>query len=533
MRFRHWKGADEPKIEPGKVTNYDPLESDSAEYGREFFLGDLNRYLLNKRMPPSNPILRKFHYSVETWKTAPQLAETFASLLDASGVTTDWVDFATLHMCFTLDHAAAMARCVGNLALQKYRLAYIDACAGLDGALKLQYPEGIWRSAMYKAIALQELGFIQRAKKALEPALRLAPQELEVSVLHQSLALEKKDEPKIDAALLDNIDPLAGEGFAYEKRRKIYPALLRAMEKIYYEEPGPYWPSTSIHELEWYIINEAHRALRTRKCTEAAFLFSTVINVSDRKEFYLLTNRAQVYLWIPASKLHYKAYIDASEAFKLDPTFRTALFFKATALTKLGFIERARQCFRQMRQIDPRDDEVHQLLAQVAGVPDRPLIDEKKLEKYDPQDADESIVEDDGLEQQIDAVRYELQAAMLLQLNDTDAALKLLERAVERRMMPGTLCLRARALLKAGRFLDAFAYAVRAAKTYPTFLEAVELKGQCLAAMGFFTKAHVCLRDVLKCDPKNDDVKQLLGSIKNERDRPTEDPSSIAEIEEE
>jgi hypothetical protein len=52
-----------------------------------------------------------------------------------------------------------------------------------------------------------------------------------------------------------------------------------------------------------YIVNEAHRALRTSNYVDAALLFSAVINVSDRKDFYLLTNRAQAYLRIPVTEL--------------------------------------------------------------------------------------------------------------------------------------------------------------------------------------------------------------------------------------
>lgn len=62
------------------------------------------------------------------------------------------------------------------------------------------------------------------------------------------------------------------------------------------------------------------------------------------------------------------------------------------------------------------------------------------------------------------------------------------------------------------RHLDAYADVVRAAKFDPTCLEAVEVKGQCLAAMGYFTKAHACFREVLKSDPKNDDVRQRVSA---------------------
>ncbi|KAH7710691.1 hypothetical protein AAVH_22027 [Aphelenchoides avenae] len=82
------------------------------------------------------------------------------------------------------------------------------------------------------------------------------------------------------------------------------------------------------------------------------------------------------------------------------------------------------------------------------------------------------------------------------------------------------------------RHLDAYADAVRAAKYDPTCLEAVELKGLCLAAMGYFAKAHACFREVLKSDPRNDDVRQRMGSIKNKRDRIVEDPSLVKEVEE-
>ncbi|KAH7700790.1 hypothetical protein AAVH_32086, partial [Aphelenchoides avenae] len=183
--------SDEPKIDASKVANYDPLESDSPAYGREFFLGDVNRYLLNNRSPPANPRMKKFRYSVKTWKTAPELSETFFRLaMDARG-REDSVELGTLRLCFTLDYVALLNRSVANMAAERFLQSYIDACVCFDAALKLMFPEGLLLSSAYKSAALDALGFVQRAKKALEPALRLGPQIPEVVICRQALAGKK------------------------------------------------------------------------------------------------------------------------------------------------------------------------------------------------------------------------------------------------------------------------------------------------------------------------------------------------------
>ncbi|KAH7695926.1 RNA polymerase II-associated protein 3-like protein, partial [Aphelenchoides avenae] len=185
------KKADEPRINATKVSNYDPLESDSPAYDREFFLGDLNRYLLSNRSPPANPRLKKFRYSVKTWKTAPVLSETFSKMaMDARG-REDFVELGTLRLCFTLDYVALLNRSVAHMADKRFLMSYIDACVCFDAALTLMFPEGLLLSSAYKSAALDALGFVQRAKKALEPALRLGPQIPEVLICRQALAGKK------------------------------------------------------------------------------------------------------------------------------------------------------------------------------------------------------------------------------------------------------------------------------------------------------------------------------------------------------
>ncbi|KAH7709602.1 tetratricopeptide repeat domain-containing protein [Aphelenchoides avenae] len=528
------KKADEPKIDTRKVANYDPLESDSPAYGREFFLGDLNRYLLNNRTPPTNLRLKKFRYSVKTWKTAPELSETFCKLaMDARG-REDFEELGTLRLCFTLDYVALLNRSVAHMAAKRFLMSYIDACVCFDAAVKLVYPEGLLLSCAYKSAALNALGFVQRSKKALDPAMRFDTQIREVLVCSQAMAGKKKDDPKIDPTLLDNYDPLAGEGFAYDQRRKVYTGLLKAMEKVYHEEPGPFWPNTSIRELEWHITNEGLRAMRSDNFVDAAVLLSVVIKVSDRTDYVLLANRARASLHGPLIQCAYSAYIDASEALKLRPNYEPAMYFKSLALFKLGLYERMRECIRLLRRYDPNleAEQLNKVLAKVAGMPDRPLLAATMLDEYDPRHAGAVIVEDAHDACDMLAVLNEVKGDKCLKEGDVEKALEHLNRALCCSKPPGALCLRARALLKAKRYLNAYADAVRAAKDDPTCLEAVELKGQCLAAMGYFTKAHTCFREVLKFDPRSDDVRQRLGTVKNKRDRFVEDPSLVQEVEE-
>jgi hypothetical protein len=60
-------------IEEIRLDNYDPLESDPREYGREKFCGDLNRYLLNGKKFVDAGDHGRFPYDSVTWKSAIQL----------------------------------------------------------------------------------------------------------------------------------------------------------------------------------------------------------------------------------------------------------------------------------------------------------------------------------------------------------------------------------------------------------------------------------------------------------------------------
>uniref|UniRef100_A0A914DZT2 Tetratricopeptide repeat protein n=1 Tax=Acrobeloides nanus TaxID=290746 RepID=A0A914DZT2_9BILA len=66
---------DDPKIDPGMLENYDPLESDSQRFSREFFLGDLNRFILNGEQF----VEEKDHYpyDLKVWKSGEELIEFF------------------------------------------------------------------------------------------------------------------------------------------------------------------------------------------------------------------------------------------------------------------------------------------------------------------------------------------------------------------------------------------------------------------------------------------------------------------------
>lgn len=79
----------------------------------------------------------------------------------------------------------------------RHLMAYVDACAGLDAALKLPFADGIMIFSQQKAAALDKMGFCQRARMALEPALRIDPCDLAVAAVRQLLANEKARAPII------------------------------------------------------------------------------------------------------------------------------------------------------------------------------------------------------------------------------------------------------------------------------------------------------------------------------------------------
>ncbi|KAH7709601.1 hypothetical protein AAVH_23115 [Aphelenchoides avenae] len=75
--------------------------------------------LLNNRTPPANPRLKKFRYNDKTWKTAPELSETFLKLAQDAPGRGDFVELGTLRLCFTLDYVALLNRSVAHMAAKR------------------------------------------------------------------------------------------------------------------------------------------------------------------------------------------------------------------------------------------------------------------------------------------------------------------------------------------------------------------------------------------------------------------------------
>lgn len=81
----------------------------------------MNRYLLNDRRPllKAGQKKKKFRYDVKTWKTAPQLAEEFLSLVVHSKNPEEGDEFSTLRLCFMLDYDVLFTRCMAHVWQKK------------------------------------------------------------------------------------------------------------------------------------------------------------------------------------------------------------------------------------------------------------------------------------------------------------------------------------------------------------------------------------------------------------------------------
>lgn len=98
-----------PTVNCDFLTKYDPLESDAEGFGRELFLGDINRLILNvwDRPPKSNPNVA---FDFNTWLPICQLRDYLYEMgvkLSASSYISHPSSFfhllqaESLRLCFT------------------------------------------------------------------------------------------------------------------------------------------------------------------------------------------------------------------------------------------------------------------------------------------------------------------------------------------------------------------------------------------------------------------------------------------------
>lgn len=99
----------QPSVSTDFLSTYDPLESDADEFGRELFLGDINRLILNvwDRPPNSNPNVA---FDFSTWLSICQLRdylyEMGVRLMKSSYIAqpqafNQLLQAETLRLCFT------------------------------------------------------------------------------------------------------------------------------------------------------------------------------------------------------------------------------------------------------------------------------------------------------------------------------------------------------------------------------------------------------------------------------------------------
>lgn len=89
------------------LTDYNPLESDSQDFGREFFLGDVNRFALNNWKQPSARE-KQLGFDFSRWSTITsfwrEVVRRFDKLNEESPVNAAaMIDAGTIGLCFSDD----------------------------------------------------------------------------------------------------------------------------------------------------------------------------------------------------------------------------------------------------------------------------------------------------------------------------------------------------------------------------------------------------------------------------------------------
>uniref|UniRef100_A0A914CHF0 Tetratricopeptide repeat protein n=1 Tax=Acrobeloides nanus TaxID=290746 RepID=A0A914CHF0_9BILA len=134
------------------------------------------------------------------------------------------------------------------------------------------------------------------------------------------------------------------------------------------DDPGYY---------EKLFTRRAFLLFRQEEYEEALEAYSmAIVYASDVKYLaQMLTSRSYTYLKLGDAGPYFvnidrffAAYIDASEALKLDPNSFRALFFKGKALAALGFYSKARDCYKDLLKLIQKEDKsVNEAIAAIDG----------------------------------------------------------------------------------------------------------------------------------------------------------------------
>ncbi|KAH7722830.1 hypothetical protein AAVH_09645 [Aphelenchoides avenae] len=529
-----------PTVNCDFLTKYDPLESDAEGFGRELFLGDINRLILNvwDRPPKSNPNVA---FDFNTWLPICQLRDYLYEMgvkLSASSYISHPSSFfhllqaESLRLCFTNEGWAN--RCSILESMDQHKLAYAGAKKSVEICLENGILGTMSNNIVVVAQSLLQLGLYQESKKELEPALRFLrltkPNNHGATLLYRKLLALRKDKPKVDFNELKTTDPLGPFPGDYSTAiiQKIRPAYIEAIERIYgkdeatakADEPKPFsdLSEQSSPAQIAQVATAAHEAMGQYDFNEACRLFTIAHLASKRRNPYFVLCRAECH---SHAERMLEAYIDSCEAIRLNSSFIRAYECKVTALCYMGFPDKAREVFKDAQAVDP------------SYTPD-PFIDQIdpgfRTHKYDTEmidDAYDPTLSDytgDGMrltasERKVLKEILDIkQAQKLFEEGNYLDVIDLLNSPIEAFPQPDVLTLRARAFLETQEPKRALADAEAALKLDMSFHGAIFVRGKALAEMGLNAKARQALEGYLDLVPNDDAACALFNSLAGKRD---------------
>ncbi|KAH7709807.1 hypothetical protein AAVH_22906 [Aphelenchoides avenae] len=544
-----------PTVSADFLTNYDPLESDSPEFGRELLLGDINRFILNGwQLPPADQDPLKFDFF--TWRSVYSLLNFLhvESLKNREGGVLlsirEILEAHTLRLCFADTDWRNRASCLALLG--KHEAFYLNAKKEYDVCLEHGNLGGMANAAATMATALKELGLVSEAKRALEPALRFLrlgnPHNHEAIRKYEKLKLQK-DHPKIAFEDLIRMDPLESfEGdYTVEIVRKIRPAYVQAMEMLYgkrhvSDAPKPFSdiregaPSEKILE----VARAADAALEARDSDEACRLYTIAYHASGRCEPYIKSGHVirpdEYVLFRGEGHLLNKhrfleCYIDACEAMRLSPRSARAYELKAVALCMMGYAERGKEVYKKVHELDPTYGhscpgfDLNTLLGVGSPSPPPGYYDDEMLNgDYDPTLSDyygDDLRLTASERKALKEIRDIEKARKCIVDGNYDEAVGLLNGPIESFPQPDVLTLRAKAYLGTNEPEKALKDAEAALRLDRVFYEATIISAKAHSALGNHGQARQALEEYLALGPDNDDVYQLWKSLEDKKCEPT------------
>ncbi|KAH7680397.1 hypothetical protein AAVH_41228, partial [Aphelenchoides avenae] len=536
--------ANDATIDQSFITNYNPLESDSKDFGRELFLSDINIFILNG-WKPLKPGQVPFKFDFATWKSITalndELQQRTSSITDPDNQHRYCMETQTLRLCFSDD---AWCNRAAFSAHKDPAFSYANAKKGLEIALQDDEIEMVSTTVFLLGSVLHGMGYYQEAKKVIEPGLRYDTSCGDFTGnkgLYEQLLGKTKDEPTLPFKQIEKRDPLQGyfEGFCTDTVRKVRSAYIKATERVYATEAAlkklcSDVDETSPPEAIAEIVQAAMKAELRNDLDDARRLYSIAHIAAKRRNPYVLFRRAHATISSRGEPL--LAYIDATEAIKLNPSLSAAYECKAVALNLMGFVKKTKQTLAEAKRIDAGFElspETAAAFSEDLLRADKPDYPEEVLTNYDPLSADFFVSNNrlTAAERKIlKDVRSINRASSLIGQGKYAVAINCLKQPIKALPQPYVLTMRGIAYLQNNEPVKALDDAQHALRLDQFFHDAMLLQVKALVALGLYMKARRKLRSYQALVPENAEAKQISKSIEGKVDEPKLPLQEVDEI---